>query len=164
MHDGYATISQLSLSVFFCVCLALVNRVWFNSFACNSSCFSQMNSQACSRITFSLCLNNSLWCLYLLRYFVWDINILLMVEGPRCAFNDGKGWWQQREVAATAAAELDCDRSSRGVDGGSSSRESGWQLQQTCKLVKRWKAWVHFHLHKVTNSFYVNHCLPCPDC
>ncbi len=164
MHDGHATINQLSLSVFFCVRLAFFSRVWFDSFACNSSCFSPMISWACSRIAFSLCLKYSLRCLYWSRYFVWDIDILLMVEGPRCAFKNGKGQWQQREVAATAAAELDGGGSSRGVDGGSSSRESGQQLQQTCKLVKRWRAWVHFHLHRVTNSSYINCCLPRPDC
>jgi hypothetical protein len=85
-----------------------------------------MISWACSRITFSLCLNNTLRFLYPLRYFVSDIDILLMVEGPRCAFKDGKGWRQQREVAAEAAAEL---------DGGRSSRGDGWQQQQQRKLM-----------------------------
>ncbi len=104
MHDGHVTINQFSLSIFFCVRLASFSSIWFDSFACNSSCFSPMISQACSRNTLPLCLNNSLRCFYWSRYFVWDIDILLMVEGPRHAFKNGKGRRQQREVVAAAAA------------------------------------------------------------
>ncbi len=132
---------ELSLPVFLHAPLASLSRFWwYDSLACSSSYFSLLISWACSRITLSLCLNNSWRCLYWSRYSVWDLDILLGQEVTRLAETERGGDGDSRRGGVVV--EYFCQFGDVFVGRMSNSITIVWILSGTHTRQKLWsKTW-----------------------